>query len=90
MGKVTRGNSRNSSDLKNKKFRRRKVKKCQLCVKNIDFVDYKDVNFLKEYMNDKGKILPKRINGNCAKHQRFIKDAIKRARQMALVPFTKD
>jgi len=66
------------------------VKKCQLCVKKIDFVDYKDVNFLKEYMNDKGKILPKRINGNCAKHQRFIKDAIKRARQMALVPFTKD
>ncbi len=66
------------------------MKKCQLCVKKIDFVDYKDVNFLKEYMNDKGKILPKRINGNCAKHQRFIKDAIKRARQMALVPFTKD
>lgn len=90
MGKVTRGGSRNSSDMKNKKFRRRKVKKCQLCVKKIDFVDYKDINFLKEYMNDKGKILPKRINGNCAKHQRFIKDAIKRARQMALVPFTKD
>ena len=90
MGKVTRGGSRNSSDMKNKKFRRRKVKKCQLCVKKIDFVDYKDVNFLKEYMNDKGKILQKRINGNCAKHQRFIKDAIKRARQMALVPFTKD
>jgi small subunit ribosomal protein S18 len=56
----------------------------------MDFVDYKEVNFLKEYISDKGKILPKRINGNCAKHQRFIKDAIKRARQMALVPFTRD
>ena len=89
MGKVTRGGSR-SGDANNKKFRRRKVKKCQLCVKKMDFVDYKEVNFLKEYISDKGKILPKRINGNCAKHQRFIKDAIKRARQMALVPFTRD
>ncbi|HPE69002.1 MAG TPA: 30S ribosomal protein S18 [Thermotogota bacterium] len=73
-----------------RKFRRRKIKKCQLCSKKQDYVDYKDVNFLKEYMSDKGKIMPKRINGNCAKHQRLIKAAIKRARQMALLPFTRD
>jgi len=74
----------------NNKFRRRKVRKCQLCVKKTDYVDYKDLAFLKDYVTDKGKIVPKRINGSCAKHQRVIKTAIKRARQMALLPFTRD
>jgi len=73
-----------------KRFRRRKIKKCQLCVKKLDFIDYKDLNFLKDYVSDKGRIVPRRINGNCAKHQRVVKSAIKRARQMALIPFFKD
>jgi small subunit ribosomal protein S18 len=74
---------------KNQKFRRRKRRKCALCSKDTNFVDYKDLNFLKEYVSDKGRIIPRRINGSCAKHQRTIKLAIKRARQMALLPYTR-
>jgi len=72
------------------KFRKRRVRKCQLCVRKTDFIDYKNISFLKDYVTDKGKIIPRRINGSCAKHQRVIKTAIKRARQMALLPFTRD
>ena len=68
----------------------KKRKKCRLCARNIDYVDYKDVNLLREFINDKGKITPRRTNGNCAKHQRMVKKAIKRARQMALLPYTRD
>ncbi len=67
--------------------RRKKVRKCRLCEMKIDYVDYKDVKLLREFLNEKGKIIPRRINGNCAKHQRMIKIAIKRARQMALLPY---
>jgi len=69
--------------------RRKKVKKCKLCELKIDYVDYKDVKLLKEFLTDKAKITPRRINGNCAKHQRMLKVAIKRARQMALLPYLK-
>ncbi len=69
--------------------RRKKVKKCRLCEMKIDYVDYKDVKLLKEFLNEKGKIVPRRISGNCAKHQRMIKIAIKRARQMGLLPYLK-
>jgi len=81
-----RDRGRNS---RNQKFRRRKRRKCALCSKDTNFVDYKDLNFLKEYISDKGRIIPRRINGSCAKHQRTIKTAIKRARQMALLPYTR-
>ena len=67
--------------------RRKKIKKCRRCEMKIDYVDYKDVKLLKEFLNEKGKIIPRRINGNCAKHQRMVKIAIKRARQMALLPY---
>ncbi|MCD6449839.1 MAG: 30S ribosomal protein S18 [Thermotogaceae bacterium] len=69
--------------------RRKKVKKCRLCEMKVDYVDYKDIKLLKEFINEKGKIIPRRINGNCAKHQRMVKVAIKRARQMALLPYIK-
>lgn len=69
---------------------RRKVRKCRLCSRKIDYVDYKDIKLLREFMTDKGKIIPRRTNGNCAKHQRMVKRAIKRARQMALLPYVKD
>ncbi len=69
--------------------RRKKVRRCRLCEMKIDYVDYKDVKLLKEFLNEKGKIIPRRINGNCAKHQRMVKVAIKRARQMALLPYIK-
>lgn len=65
---------------------RRKV--CNFCVDKADYIDYKDVNRLKKYVSERGKILPRRISGNCAKHQRALTLAIKRARQIALLPYT--
>ena len=67
---------------------RRKV--CAFCVDKIEHIDYKDTNRLKKYMTERGKILPRRITGNCAKHQRALTTAIKRARTMALLPYTND
>lgn len=69
---------------------RKSVKKCKLCRDNVEYIDYKDLKRLKEYINEKGKIIPKRINGNCAKHQRMVKNAIERARKMMLLPYTND
>ena len=65
---------------------RRKV--CAFCVDKIEYIDYKDVNRLRRFINERGKILPRRMSGNCAKHQRQLSEAIKRARAIALLPFT--
>lgn len=62
-------------------------KKCELCAEQIGDVDYKDINLIKRFTSSYGKILPKRITGNCAKHQRIITRAVKRARYLALLPF---
>ena len=64
---------------------RRKV--CSFCVDKIEFIDYKDVNRLRRFTNERGKILPRRMTGNCAKHQRQLSEAIKRARAIALLPY---
>ncbi|HAA82363.1 MAG: 30S ribosomal protein S18 [Thermotoga sp. 47_83] len=69
--------------------RKKKVKKCRLCEMELDYVDYKDTRLLSEFLTDKGKIIPKRLTGNCSKHQRMVKVAIKRARQMGLLPYLK-
>lgn len=69
--------------------RKRKPKVCKLCQSKVDYVDYKDTKLLREFLTDKEKIIPRRITGNCAKHQRMVKIAIKRARQMALLPYVK-
>ncbi|MCL6594543.1 MAG: 30S ribosomal protein S18 [Alicyclobacillus sp.] len=66
--------------------KRRKV--CQFCVDKIDQADYKDVARLSKYLTDRGKIIPRRISGNCARHQRQLTLAIKRARQVALLAYT--
>ena len=66
--------------------RRKKV--CYFCANHIDYIDYKDVELLKRYISEKGKILPRRVTGTCAKHQRTLTVAIKRARIMGLLPFT--
>ena len=66
--------------------RRRKV--CYFCANHIDHPDYKDIELLSRFVSDKGKILPRRVTGTCAKHQRTLTVAIKRARIMALLPFT--
>ncbi len=65
---------------------RRKV--CAFCVDKVDHIDYKDTVRLRKYISERGKILPRRISGNCAKHQRALTLAVKRARQIALLPYT--
>ncbi|MBO4318394.1 MAG: 30S ribosomal protein S18 [Mailhella sp.] len=65
---------------------RRKV--CDFCVNKIAYIDYKDVNRLRRYVNERGKIMPRRMTGTCAKHQRQLSEAIKRARAIALLPYT--
>mgnify|MGYP001096836736 FL=1 len=68
-------------------FGRKKKRICQMCAGKS--VDYKDVMIINKYINDKGKIMPRRMTGVCAKHQRHIAEQIKRARFMALIPFVK-
>jgi small subunit ribosomal protein S18 len=63
------------------------VKKCRLCENNIKEIDYKDTALLKGYINERGKILAARLTGLCAKHQRKLAQAIKRAREIALLPY---
>ena len=66
-------------------FRRRRV--CKFCAEKIDYISYKDVKLLASFIPERGKIQPRRISGTCAKHQRALQTAIKRARQIALVPY---
>ena len=79
--------------------RRPRRKVCAFCVDKIEYIDYKDVNRLRRFINERGKILPRRMSGkilprrmsgNCAKHQRQLSEAIKRARAIALLPYTVD
>ena len=65
---------------------RRKV--CSFCTDKIEYIDYKDVNRLRRFVNERGKIMPRRMSGNCAKHQRQLSEAIKRARAIALMPYS--
>ena len=69
-------------------FRRRKV--CKFCADKIDDINYKDVKLLGPFVPERGKILPRRISGTCAMHQRKLQTAIKRARQIALIPYVTD
>ena len=69
---------------------RRRKKVCVFCGKENNEIDYKDVNKLKRYVSERGKILPRRITGNCAKHQRALTVAIKRSRHVALMPYVQD
>lgn len=68
-------------------FYRKKKKVCLMCTGKT--VNYKDVDTLRKYINEKGKIVPRRVTGNCARHQRYIAAQIKRARAIALLPYTK-
>jgi len=72
-------------DKKRTLFRRRKV--CKFCADKIDDINYKDVKLLGPFVPERGKILPRRISGTCATHQRKLQVAIKRARQLALIPY---
>jgi small subunit ribosomal protein S18 len=68
--------------------RRGRRKVCNFCVDKIEQVDYKETGRLRRYLSERGKILPRRISGNCARHQRQLTVAIKRARQVALLPYS--
>ena len=68
--------------------KRRKV--CSFCVDKVQQIDYKDTARLRKYVSERGKIMPRRMSGNCAKHQRQLSEAIKRARAIALLPYTVD
>ena len=76
------------NDRRNAKKGRKKV--CNFCVEKVEYIDYKDVPRLRRYISDRAKILPRRVTGTCAKHQRELTTAIKRARQIALLPYTSD
>ncbi len=70
---------------KDRRRSRRKV--CSFCVDKVEHIDYKDTGRLRRYITERGKILPRRVSGNCARHQRGLTTAIKRARHMALLPY---
>ncbi|MBI3325602.1 MAG: 30S ribosomal protein S18 [Nitrospinae bacterium] len=69
-----------------RRFPRKKI--CRFCSDKIEEIDYKDIKRLRNLITERGKIIPRRISGNCAKHQRQLGTAIKRARNIALMPFT--
>ncbi|MFH1777065.1 MAG: 30S ribosomal protein S18 [Candidatus Omnitrophota bacterium] len=77
---------------KNKKLDmiRRRPRSCRLCIEKINAMDYKDHTRLRKFINERGKIIPSRIFATCAKHQRMLARAIKRARFMALLPYTNE
>ncbi|MBM7866110.1 30S ribosomal protein S18 [Heliobacterium gestii] len=75
-------------ERKGRKGRRPRRRICFFCVDKIESVDYKEVGKLRKYITERGKILPRRVSGCCAKHQRQLTTAIKRARHVALLPFT--
>ena len=88
--KKNKKNNRNNNnqDDYNPKFRKIRKKVCPLCADKNLILDYKNPEQLKKFVNDKGKILPRRATGACAKHQRDITQAVKRARQIAILPYT--
>ena len=82
----TERTSAEPSDRGRGRFRRRKV--CMFCVEHVRAIDYKDPGKLRRYLSDRGRIEPRRKTGTCAKHQRWLSVALKRARHLALLPYT--
>ena len=75
---------------RNNRARRGRKRVCSFCIDKVTAIDYKDTVCLRKYITERGKILPRRISGNCAKHQRSLTEAIKRARVVALLPYTNE
>ena len=76
--------------VQQKRRGRRKKRVCAFCVDKMDIIDYKDLARLRKFVSERGKILPRRVTGNCAKHQRALTVSLKRARHMALLAYTQD
>ena len=70
--------------------RKGRKKVCSFCVDKVEFIDYKDISRLRRFVSERAKILPRRVTGTCARHQRDLTAAIKRARYLALLPYTSD
>ena len=85
-----RRNNGNKDEDYNPKFRKMRKKVCPLCANKELVLDYKNADQLKKFINDKVKILPRRATGDCAKNQRDITIAVKRARQIAILPYTQE
>ena len=85
-----RRNNRNNDEDFNPKFRKMRKKVCALCANKDLVLDYKNADQMKKYVNEKGKILPRRATGACAKHQRDITLAVKRARHIAILPYSQN
>ena len=83
-------NRNNQDEDYNPKFRKIKKKVCPLCADKNLVLDYKNADQVRKFINEKGKILPRRATGACAKHQRVITNVIKRARHIAVIPYTQD
>ena len=83
-----RDRDRGKRSPKDARAGRGKKKVCIFCTQHIDWVDYKEVNLLRRFMSDRGKIRARRVTGNCAQHQRDVAVAIKTARELALLPYT--
>ncbi|ADY57612.1 SSU ribosomal protein S18P [Syntrophobotulus glycolicus DSM 8271] len=79
-----------NAPVKKERTRRPRKRVCSFCVDKVTEIDYKDLPKLRKYVTERGKILPRRISGNCAKHQREVTIAIKRARSIALLPYVMD
>ena len=75
------------ADKKKKKKKILKPRKCKFCANESKLIDYKDIGRMKKYLTERGKIIARRITGNCSKHQRQLANAVKNARIMALIPF---
>jgi small subunit ribosomal protein S18 len=71
-------------------YDRRRRRVCSFCLEHLDTIDYKEVARLRRYLSDRGKIMPRRMTGTCARHQRRLTTALKRARHIALLPFASD
>jgi len=71
-------------------MRRRRKKVCEFCKEKVEHIDYKDVARLRRFLSERAKILPRRITGTCARHQRMLTEAVKRSRQIALIPYISD
>lgn len=82
-----RGDRDDKFNKRGGRFHRRRKKVCAFCTEKSEFIDYKDINKLRKYLTERGKIMPRRMSGTCAKHQRELSIAIKRARAIALLPY---
>ena len=76
--------------MRQREGKRTKRKICKLCVEKVQHIDFKDERRLQRFVTDRGKIVPRRVSGNCSKHQAEVTRAVKRARILALLPFTSD